>query len=70
MNTIYDILRHLVEHTHWPVDELKQEAHDLLDRLEHFAAEHAGVAPETVVQDPAADPAADQQTTMSGKAGK
>ena len=59
MNTIYDILRHLVEHITWPVDDLKQEAHALLDRLENYGDEHlAGDTqdvPETAKTAPAAD---------------
>jgi hypothetical protein len=58
MNTIYDILRHLVEHASWPVDDLKQEAHDLLDRLENFGDEHLAGG-QDVDEAPKADPAAD-----------
>jgi len=71
MKTIYDLLRHLAEHAHWPLDEMKQEAHDLLDRLEAAAAEHVAAAVESVAQDPAAETPADQQTTMNAsKPGK
>lgn len=59
MNTIYDLLRHLVEHATWPVDEAKQEAHDLLDRLENFGDEHLAGDGQDVPQDTAKTDAAD-----------
>lgn len=34
MHTLLDVLRALVEHAHFPVDEMKDQAHGVLNQLE------------------------------------
>lgn len=41
MNTLYDVLRYLLENARHPLDEVKQEALKLVDKLET----DAGLAP-------------------------
>jgi hypothetical protein len=59
MKNIYDVLRHLVEHAAWPVDEAKQKAHAVLDQMQQsdatlYGAEHlAGDGQDTAKTDPA-----------------
>lgn len=40
MNTLLDVLRALVEHAHFPLDEMKDQAHAVLDRVD-ASVEHA-----------------------------
>lgn len=49
LNTLYDVLRYLLENARHPLDEVKQEALKLVDKLEA----DAGLAPKDAPATPA-----------------